>query len=83
MHLAKIQIGLHISTVWSESSMGAFLITGVVKYLHADNEDWSDSVDAQADYCLRWVHMSEGTFSQASTRILSGTSHNHINLVCR
>ena len=31
------------------------------KFLHADNEDWSDCADAQADLSLRWATMSEGT----------------------
>ena len=33
------------------------------KFLHADNELWSDWTDAQADLSLRSVHMSKGTFS--------------------
>ena len=36
---AKIQISLHICAVWSESSLGAFLIDKDTKCLHADNED--------------------------------------------
>ena len=34
-----------------------------VQFLHADNEDWPDCEDAQADRRLRWPHMSVGTFS--------------------
>ena len=30
---------------------------------NVDNEDWSDCADEQANLWLRWVHMSEGTFS--------------------
>ena len=30
---------------------------------NVDNEDWSDCADEQANLRLRWVHMSEGTFS--------------------
>ena len=31
----------------------------MAKFLHADNEYWSDC----ANLSLRWAHMSEGTFS--------------------
>ena len=57
---AKIQISLRIRAVWSESSLGAFWIAKIAKFLHADNEDWSDCADAQADLSLRLAHMSEG-----------------------
>ena len=30
--------------------------------LHANNEDWSDCADAQADLSIRLAHMSECTF---------------------
>ena len=43
-----------ISPVWSESSLFA---QWVATKLHADSEDWSDWVDAQADLSLCWVHM--------------------------
>ena len=29
----------------------------------AELVDWSECADAQADFSLRWAHMSEGTFS--------------------
>ena len=35
----KIQISLHIRTVWLESSLDAFQIAKDAKFLHADNED--------------------------------------------
>ena len=28
--------------------------------IHADNEDWSDCANAQADLSIRWAHISEG-----------------------
>ena len=31
------------------------------KCLHADNEDWLNSEDAQADFSLCWAHMSQVT----------------------
>ena len=52
----KIQIRLR------ESSLCAFWIAKDAKFLHMDNE-YSDCEDAQADLSLRWVHMSDGTFS--------------------
>ena len=33
------------------------------KFLHADNEDWSDCTQVQADLSLHFAHISEGTFS--------------------
>ena len=63
VRLAKIQVSLRICAIWSESSLGAFRMAKDVKFLHADNEDWSDSTDAQADLSLLWAHMLEGTFS--------------------
>ena len=47
---------------WSGSSLGAFGIAKDAKF-HADSEDWSACVDAQANLSLRWAHISEGTFS--------------------
>ena len=45
----KIPISLRIRAVWSESLLGAFWITKYAKFLHAENGDWSDYVDAKAD----------------------------------
>ena len=39
MRPAKIQISLRIGAVWSESSLGVFLITKDAMRLHADSED--------------------------------------------
>ena len=71
MRPAKIQISLRIRAVWSESSLSTFWEANDVEFLHADNEDWSDSMDAQANLSLRWVHMSEGTFSPVTAHIIS------------
>ena len=47
MRKAKIQISLRIRAVWSESSLGAFWIDkDVDKFLHADNEDSDQTVQA-------------------------------------
>ena len=51
---AKTQISLGICPVWSES----LLCAKDPRFLHADNEDWLDWADAQADLGLRWAHMS-------------------------
>ena len=45
-----------ISPVWSESSLCAQWVAKDLSFLHADSEDWSDWVDAQAELCLRWAH---------------------------
>ena len=63
MRPAKIQISLRIRAGWSESSLGIFWIAKVAKFLQADNEDWSDCADAQADLSFRREQISEGTFS--------------------
>ena len=46
---AKLQISLCIRVVWSESPVFAFWIAeDFAKFLHGDNEDWWDCVDAMA-----------------------------------
>ena len=70
MRPAKIQISLRIRAGWSESSLGAFLLAMDAKFPYADNEDWSDCANAQADLSLRWVHMWEGTFSHVAAHII-------------
>ena len=55
---AKTQISLGIRPVWSESSLFAQWVAKDPSFLHADSEDWSDWVDAQADLSLRWAHLS-------------------------
>ena len=64
---AKIQISLQ---VWLESSLGTFCEAKATKFLHADNEDWSDCADVQADFSLRRAHMPVGTFSYVAGRII-------------
>ena len=39
-------------------------IANGAKFLHADNEDWSDCADLQSDFSLRWGHSSDGTISR-------------------
>ena len=60
MHPSKIHFRLGICTVWSEYSLGTIWIGKDAKFLHVDNEDWSDCADMQGDLILHWVHMSEG-----------------------
>ena len=54
---AKTQISLGIRPCWSESSLCAQWVVKDPIFLHADNEDWSDLADAQADLSLRWAKM--------------------------
>ena len=63
-----IQISLHIYPVQSESSLCAFRIAKDAKFLDADNKDWSNCLDAQADLSL-CGHTSEGTFSHVAVHI--------------
>ena len=60
---AKILISLRIRAGRTESSLGTFWIAKDAKFLPADKEDWSGCSDAQADWSLRWAHMSKGMFS--------------------
>ena len=53
---AKTQISLGICPVWSEFLLWAQWVAKDPSFLHADSDDWSDWVDAQADLSLRWVH---------------------------
>ena len=56
VHPAKTHISLGIRPVWSESSLCTQWVAKDPSFLHADSEDWSDWVDAQADLSLRWAH---------------------------
>ena len=49
---AKTQISLGIRPVWSESSLCVQWVAKNPSFLHADSEDWSDWMDAQADLSL-------------------------------
>ena len=40
-----------------------------MQFLQADNEDWSECIDVQADLTFRWANMSEGTFSHAELHL--------------
>ena len=40
-----------------QSSLCTHWVAKDPSFLHADSEDWSDWVDAQADLSLRWAHM--------------------------
>ena len=53
---AMTQISLGIRPIWSESSLSAHWVAKDLRFLHADNEDWSDWADAQADLSFRWAH---------------------------
>ena len=58
-----IQIRLSVRAVWSVSSLDAYWIPKDSTFLHVNNEDWSEFIDAQTNLSLRWAHMLEGTFS--------------------
>ena len=53
VHSEKIQISSRICANWSDSSLTRRILDSRVKFLHADNEDWSDSADVQADLSHR------------------------------
>ena len=72
---AKTQISLGICPVWSESSLYAQWVAKDPSFLHADSEDESDWVDAQADLSLRWVHMPFCLFCHEAAHIPSELEH--------
>ena len=53
---AKTQISLGIRPAWSESLLCTQWVAKDPMFLHADSEDWSDWVEAQADLSLCWAH---------------------------
>ena len=58
VRLAETQISLRIRAVWSESSQGALLVAKDRKRLQqADNENWLDCADTQANLSFRWAYM--------------------------
>ena len=66
VHPAWIQISMRIRTVWSESLLDAFGIAKNAKFLHADNEDSEQTARMRRLICLRWAHMSDGTFKHTT-----------------
>ena len=68
---AKTQISLGICPVWSESSLCAHWVAKEPGFLHADSEDWSNWMDAQADLSLRWVHKPFCWFCHEGAQIWS------------
>ena len=56
------QISLRIRASWPGSSLSALKNAP----LATTSEDCSDCANAQADLSLRWVHISEGTFSDVT-----------------
>ena len=75
---AKTQISLGIRPVWSESSLCAQWVAKDLNFLHADSEDWSDWVDAQANlsflradshfvgFVMRWLNFQEQSIHKST-----------------
>ena len=68
---AKTNISLAICPVWLESSLCAEWVAKDPRILHADSDDGSDWVDAQADLSLRWAHRGIYRFCHAAAHILT------------
>ena len=66
---AKTRISLGICPLWSESSLSAWRKLGSLATHWANNKDWSDWVDAQADLSLRWAHTRFAGF--VASRLIS------------
>ena len=71
VHPVKTQMSLRTRTVWSQS-----LYCPIKETLHPWLSKWraqgrfrSDCANAQADLNLRWVHTSEGTYSDIATHL--------------
>ena len=64
MRPEEIQISLRILEVWPQSSLGACWRVKDTKFLNADNEDGD-----QADFSLRWEHMTDGTYSHVAIQM--------------
>ena len=48
------------------------------KFLHADNEDADQTARMHRLVCLRWAHISEGTFSPVASQIIADSvKQNH------
>ena len=54
---AKTQISLCRCADWTESLQGTVWVGKGPKHLQVDSEDWSDSMDMQADLCHCWEYM--------------------------
>ena len=68
---AKIQVSLHIHTVWSEPSLGAFLDSqGCIVSSSGQRRLWSDCADAQAYLSLRWAHVRRYCFDIEALMIM-------------
>ena len=74
---AKIQIGLGIHPVRSESSLCAEWVAKDPSFLHADSED-SDQTGLmpKADLILRWVHMPFCWFCHEAAHIVMFCKYN-------
>ena len=68
---AKTQISLGIRQVWSESLLCTQWVARDPSFLHADNEDWSEWADAQADMSLSWAHVILLVLSYAGSFVIS------------
>ena len=61
-------VGIH--PVWSESSLCTQWVAKDPSFLHAESEDWSVWVDAQADLSLCWAHMPFYWFCRETAQLL-------------
>ena len=69
--------------VWSESSLNEFWIIDDVRFIHAENEDWSDCADEFAGRCHAegmFSHVAGHIIGAAQAQHLSWSTINHINL---
>ena len=77
----KILIRLCEWTIWSESSLGAFLIVKDAKLLHASNEDWFEaSLDVRV---RRYVFSLYGSYIFSTYKACTYRSYTYRGCTCR
>ena len=68
VHPARLSLGIRL--VWSECRCTQW-VANDPSFLHADSEDWSDWMGAQADLSLRWAHMPFCWFCHEAAHIVT------------
>ena len=80
---AKIQISLHIHTVWSESSLAAFWKAKDAKFQADMKISDQTARKVQADLSLRWTPIPEGTFFHVVAHIIFNMRKGPFVIICQ
>ena len=68
IYIQWTQINLHFDTVLSESSFSEWRIFAFLAIQYVPKEDSDQS--ARTNLILRWVHLSEGSFSKGTAQLV-------------